>query len=73
MKNILALFIMLLAVTFSFGQSKKIELFDLVRKLVQDSSVSGTSGDWAVGHPATYPVKWQEDRVVMIKRFFCYR
>src|ERR1035437_7502113 len=65
MKKILASFILLLIISFSFAQTKKIDLYDLIKKFVQDSSVSGTSGDWAVGHPATYPLEWKEDRVNM--------
>ena len=49
----------------SFSQTKKIELFDLVKKLVQDSTGYDTMGEWAVGKPAMYPIKWQADRVEM--------
>ena len=47
------------------AQTKKTELFDLVKKLIVDSSQSGNFGDWAVGKPSMYPVKWQADRVEM--------
>ncbi len=65
MQKMLTLLSLLLITGFSFGQAKRIELFDLVKKFIQDSSEYATSGDWAVGHPATYPVKWQADRIEM--------
>jgi hypothetical protein len=51
--------------TSAFCQPKKVELFDLVKKLVQDSTGYETTGDWAVGHPSAYPVQWQADRIEM--------
>ncbi len=65
MQKIFTLFILLLITGFSFGQVKKIELFDLIKKFVQDSAKYDVSGDWSVGHPATFPVKWQADRIEM--------
>lgn len=48
-----------------FSQLKKIELFRLVNKLVQDSSADDTPGDWAVGSPSVYPIKWKSDMIEM--------
>jgi hypothetical protein len=63
MKNWILLFAVFGSLT-SFCQ-KKVELFDLVKKLVQDSSEFSDVGDWAVGSPSTYRVKWQSDRIIM--------
>ncbi len=43
----------------------RVELYDLVKKLWMDSTDYGSGGDWAVGSPKKYPVKWKEDRVIM--------
>ena len=65
MQKMLLLSALLLFTSASFGQVKKINLFDFVKKFIQDSSEFETSGDWAVGHAATYPIKWQSDRIEM--------
>ncbi len=49
---------------FSTGQLKKIELYDLVKKMAPDSAL-GMVGDWAVGNPRAYPIKWKADRLEM--------
>lgn len=62
MKKIFLSITLMIFSTFLFSQ-KKIELFDLVKTLAEKEGIDG--GDWAVGRPATYPVKWKEDRVIM--------
>lgn len=47
------------------AQSQKTELYDLVKKLLYDSTGYETVGDWAVGKPTKFPVKWKEDRIIM--------
>ena len=47
------------------GQATKTELYDLIKKLVPDSTGYENVGAWAVGQPKKYPVKWSEDRIVM--------
>lgn len=47
------------------AQSVKTELYDLIRKLLTDSTGYSNVGDWAVGEPKKFPVKWKEDRVEM--------
>ncbi len=47
------------------AQSAKTELYDLVKKLLADSTGYENVGDWAVGEPKKYPVKWKEDRLIM--------
>ncbi len=65
MKKIIGITNLVLLTSLSFGQAKKTELYDLVKKFMADSTGYGSFGDWAVGSPKTYPVKWQEDRVTM--------
>ena len=49
------------------AQPAKTELYDLIRKLVFDSTGFENVGDWAVGQPQKFPVKWQADRIEMSK------
>ena len=39
-------------------QVPKTELYDLVKKMLFDSTGYSNVGNWAVGAPKTYPVKW---------------
>lgn len=43
----------------------KTELYDLLKKLIYDSTGYSNVGDWAVGNVKKFPVKWKEDRIVM--------
>ena len=47
------------------AQSVQTELYDLVKKLVTDSTGYENVGDWAVGKPKKYPVKWKADKIEM--------
>lgn len=47
------------------AQLPKAELYDLVVKLMYDSTGNENVGDWAVGTPKKYPVKWKADRIEM--------
>lgn len=47
------------------AQSTKIELYDLIKKLLYDSTGYENVGDWSVGNPKKLPVKWKDDRVQM--------
>jgi hypothetical protein len=47
------------------AQSPKNELYDLIKKLINDSTGYENVGDWAVGQPKKFPVKWNEDRIIM--------
>ena len=47
------------------AQSTKTELYDLIKKLLNDSTGYENVGDWAVGQPNKFPVKWKEDRIIM--------
>ena len=47
------------------AQSPKTELYDLIKKLLPDSTGYENVGDWAVGAPKKFPVKWKTDRLEM--------
>lgn len=64
MKNFVLFFILLFS-TQCYSQSKKTELFDLIKKFIPDSSDISDVGDWSVGKPSAFPVKWDADRVEM--------
>ena len=44
------------------AQSTQTELNDLIKKLITDSTGYENVGDWAVGQPKKYPVKWNADK-----------
>ena len=50
---------------FVVAQSAKTELYDLLNFFLYDSTGYENVGDWAVGEPKKYPVKWKEDRIIM--------
>jgi hypothetical protein len=47
------------------AQISKVELYDLVKKIITDSTGYENVGDWAVGNAKKFPVKWKEDRIIM--------
>jgi hypothetical protein len=47
------------------AQSQKTELYDFIKKLLPDSTGETSVGEWSVGEPKKFPVKWKEDRVIM--------
>jgi len=49
----------------AIAQTTKVELYDLVKKLLYDSTGYENVGDWAVGLPKKFPVKWKSDRIEM--------
>lgn len=59
-----AVFCVLLQLSAS-AQIPKTELFDLVKKFLFDSTGYETVGDWGVGQPKKYPVKWKSDKIEM--------
>lgn len=65
MKSIVFLVLAACCTTSSMAQATKTELYELVKKLIPDSTGYETMGDWAVGNPKKYPVKWAADRIVM--------
>jgi len=63
-KSLLFILITCSAITAS-AQSTKTELYDLIKKLLSDSTGYENVGEWAVGEPKKFPVKWNEDRLIM--------
>jgi len=55
----------LLITSVGFAQTKKVELFDLMKLLIQDTSEYSMIGDWAVSTPSKYPVKWETSGINM--------
>jgi hypothetical protein len=65
MKKII-LYILISGSTFTaYAQSPKTELYDLIKKLMTDSSTYESVGDWAVGEPKKFPITWQADKLIM--------
>lgn len=65
MKKIILYFIIVLSYGSTTAQSTKTELYDLVKKFLYDSTGYENVGDWAVGQPKKFPVKWKADRIEM--------
>lgn len=66
MKKLLTTILLLGSIISLSAQAPaKIELYDLLKKLITDSSGYENVGDWAVGSPKKFPVKWKEDRLIM--------
>ena len=64
MKKILFILFAVYSLTAS-AQLPKVELYDLVKKFLTDSTGYENVGGWAVGQPKKFPVKWNEDRIIM--------
>jgi hypothetical protein len=47
------------------AQLPKTELYDLIKKFLYDSTGYENAGDWAVGQPKKFPVKWKEDKITI--------
>lgn len=47
------------------AQLPKTELYEIIKKLIPDSSAYESVGDWAVGQPKQFPVKWESENLVM--------
>lgn len=65
MKYLLVLVFALSNVVTLSAQSPKTEFYDLIKKLLYDSTGYENVGDWAVGRPAKFPVKWKADKIEM--------
>lgn len=65
MKKHLLLLLLILFYLPGFSQAPKTELYDLVKKLMYDSTGYENVGDWGVGQPKKYPVNWKSDRIEM--------
>lgn len=65
MKSLTAVCVSIFCLASAYAQPPKTEVYDLIKKLVYDSTGYENVGDWAVGEPKTFPVKWQADRIEM--------
>lgn len=59
------LFLLVLCAFTASAQAPKTELYDLIKKLLCDSTGYENVGDWAVGQARKYPVGWKADRLEM--------
>jgi hypothetical protein len=48
-----------------YSQPAKTELYDLLKKLLYDSTGYENVGDWGVGQPKKFPVNWKADKIEM--------
>lgn len=65
MKKIILFIIVISGSYAATAQPARVELYDLVKKLLYDSTGYENVGDWAVGQPKKFPVKWKADRIEM--------
>jgi hypothetical protein len=65
MKKIVAVISCSLIFFTMSAQTGRTELYDLIKKLLYDSTGYENVGDWAVGKPAKYPIKWKAERIEM--------
>lgn len=63
-----AFFIFLAASFLSYqanAQASQTTLYNLVKQFAYDSTGYTNVGDWAIGKPKRFPVKWKADRIEM--------
>lgn len=65
MKKVISYLIFTFFIVTASAQPVKTELSHLIYKLITDSTGYENIGDWAVGKPKKFPVKWKEDRIIM--------
>lgn len=65
MKRIILYFLVSCSMNTVSAQSPKTELYDLIKKLIPDSTGYENVGDWDITTPKKIPVKWQGDRIEM--------
>lgn len=65
MKKLLLVTIICCYYVTAMAQPVKTELYDLIKKLLPDSTGFDNVGDWGVGNPKKFPVLWKNDRVEM--------
>lgn len=61
----LFLLVFLAAMGHAASAQTKTELYDFIKKFLYDSTGYENVGDWAVGNPKKFPVKWQADKIEM--------
>ena len=65
MKKFILLIVTACSTYAASAQAPKTELYDLIKKLLADSTGYENVGEWAVGEPKKFPVTWKEDRLIM--------
>ncbi len=65
MKKLLLLITICCCCFAAMAQPPKTEVYDLIKKLLTDSTGFENVGDWSVGNPKKFPVLWKNDRVEM--------
>ena len=65
MKKLLLYFVFACISITAFSQTASTELYDFIKKLLSDSSVYENVGDWSVGQPKNFPIKWKADKIEM--------
>jgi hypothetical protein len=65
MKKIILFAALIFSYSVTFSQSPKTDLYDFIKKLITDSTGYENVGDWAVGNPKKFPVKWNADKIEM--------
>jgi hypothetical protein len=65
MKKFILLILIACSANIVTAQTTKVELYDLIKKLITDSTGYENIGDWGVGKPTKFPVKWKADRIEM--------
>ena len=65
MKKLLLLLALSCSAGYASAQTPKTELYDLLVKLMYDSTGYENVGAWSVGKPKKFPIKWKADRIEM--------
>jgi hypothetical protein len=65
MKKLLLYFVFAFSGIAAFSQAAKIELYDLIKKMIPDSTGYENVGDWGVDRQKKIPIKWKTDNLVM--------
>lgn len=65
MKYFLVILVLVSVKISLVAQAARTDVYDLVKKLMYDSTGYENVGDWAVGQPRKFPVTWKADRIEM--------
>jgi len=65
MKLVFCIFFLCAGVLSAQSQAPVNELYDVISKLLTDSTGYENLGDWGVGKPKRYPVQWKADKIEM--------
>jgi len=65
MKKLLLYFVLGCSNIVAFSQTTKTELYDLIKKMIPDSTGEVNVGEWGVGEPKKFPIKWKGENIIM--------